>query len=84
MFYRVTMHRSAIALPKKYKDTLRVLGLKKRGSVVYRPVSAVNAGMLAQVKELVTLELVNDYKSKEQIRAERKGNPGFKVVGSML
>ncbi|GMM36753.1 mitochondrial 54S ribosomal protein YmL33 [Saccharomycopsis crataegensis] len=84
MFYRITMHRSAAALPLVYKETLRTLGLKKRGSVAYQKVSPAAAGMIAKVKELVKLELVEESKTKTQERQERKSKPGFSVMGSRL
>lgn len=77
MFYKVTQLRSTIALPAKIKDTLIRLGLRKRGQTVYQKVTRQQAGMLANVKELVQVELTETKVSKKAMHRERKTNPGF-------
>lgn len=74
------MTRSTIGLPEVYKHTLKTLGLNKRGAVSYQQVSPAAAGMIAKVKELVKLELVDERKTKQEERESRKSKPGFKVL----
>lgn len=82
MYYRIIMKRSTIGLPSAYKENLKALGLKKRGLVSYQKVSPVAAGMIAKVKELILLEVVENARTKAEERETRKGNPGYVVVNS--
>ncbi|KAH3679191.1 hypothetical protein WICMUC_001203 [Wickerhamomyces mucosus] len=79
MFYRITLKRSTIALPKQIKDTVSKLGLNKTGSISYRPVSPIAAGMILKVKELVNVEVVDQALTKFEERQTRKSNPGFTI-----
>lgn len=78
-FYRIQLKRSTIALPQAIKDTVSKLGLGKTGSVSYRPVSPIAAGMILKVKELVEVKVVDQALSKQEERALRKSDPGFVV-----
>ncbi|ODV96061.1 hypothetical protein PACTADRAFT_49479, partial [Pachysolen tannophilus NRRL Y-2460] len=78
-FFKITQLKSTIALPQKYKDTMARLGLKKRGSVVFHNITPQQAGMIATVKELVKVELVDEKLSNESLRALRRSNPGFTI-----
>ncbi|KAH3675002.1 hypothetical protein WICPIJ_009388 [Wickerhamomyces pijperi] len=78
-FYRIQLKRSTIALPQAIKDTVSKLGLGKTGSVSYREVSPISAGMILKVKELVEVKVVDQALSKSQERALRKSDPGFVV-----
>ncbi len=78
------MTRSTIGLPVVYKETLEALGLKKRGSIAYQKVSPASAGMIAKVKELVRLQVVEQPKTKAQEKDARRFSPGFQVVGSRI
>ncbi|VEU20069.1 DEKNAAC100046 [Brettanomyces naardenensis] len=79
-FFKVTQLKSTIAVPIKKKQTLQRLGLHKRHQVVYQKITPQQAGMIASVKELVKVELSVEEKSKDQLREERKSDPGFVVV----
>jgi ribosomal protein L30 len=80
-FYRITLKRSTIGLPQKYKTTVQRLGLKRTGSVVYQKVSADSAGQVLRIKELVDVEIVDRALSKRVERENRKSDPGFTVLG---
>ncbi|KAF2668264.1 putative mitochondrial 54S ribosomal protein YmL33 [Microthyrium microscopicum] len=78
-WFRITLMRSAIGLPRRTLGILRALGLKKRMAVVYQPVSRDIAGMILKVKELVDVEEADSYMSKAQIKDSRRPDPGFYV-----
>lgn len=78
-FYKVTQLKSAIALPAIYKENLVKLGLLRRGQTVYHDITPQQAGMIAKVKELVKVELVSEKLTKEQMRNQRRSDPGFTV-----
>jgi large subunit ribosomal protein L30 len=80
-YFKITQHRSAIGLPKRYKDTLVSLGLRRRLQTVFLPHSAPAAGKILRVKELVKVENVAkaDVKTKREMRAERKAVRGYYV-----
>lgn len=48
-------------------------------TTVYHPVSQDIAGMIMSVKELLLVEEVAERKTKAQMKAERKPDPGFYV-----
>lgn len=79
VFYKITLTRSTIGLPKAVKDVVSSLGLGKTGSVVYRQVSPSIAGSIAKIKEVVKVDVAEQALSKEQQRELRKSNPGFIV-----
>ncbi|CAR21945.1 54S ribosomal protein L33, mitochondrial [Lachancea thermotolerans] len=79
VFYKITLSRSTIGLPKATKSVVSSLGLGKTGSVVYRQVTPSIAGSIAKVKEVVRVEVTEHALTKEQQRELRKSNPGFTV-----
>jgi ribosomal protein L30 len=83
MFWKVTLMRSGIGLPKRRNDTLVALGLRKRFRTVYKPVNPQTAGLLLRVKELVKVDLVRDDEimTKEELRETRKSEKGYVVEG---
>ncbi|GAP91023.1 putative ribosomal protein L30 [Rosellinia necatrix] len=76
-FFRITLHRSAIGLPKRTRGVLAALGLRKRCQTVFHPVTPDSAGMILKVKELVVVEEVPKALTTKELRAERKPDPGF-------
>jgi large subunit ribosomal protein L30 len=82
--YRITLRRSAIALPKHIKGTLVSLGIHRRMQTVYHEHSPINAGKILAVKELVEVENVpaSAIRTKQEQRQERKAPRGYKLVGS--
>jgi len=83
-FFRITLNRSAIGLPKRTRGVLMALGLRRRTQTVFHPVSAQVGGMLMKVKELVRVEEVEAAKTRAEVRAERRPDAGFEVVGQLL
>ncbi|GAW20792.1 hypothetical protein ANO14919_103030 [Xylariales sp. No.14919] len=78
-YFRITLHRSAIGLPRRTRGVLAALGLRKRTQTVFQPVTPDAAGMILKVKELVLVQEVPEALTPEQLRAERKPLPGFWV-----
>ncbi|KAF4552100.1 putative ribosomal protein L30p/L7e [Elsinoe fawcettii] len=78
-FFRITLLRSAIGLPKKYAGTLRALGLTKRMKTVYLPVNHEIAGQIFNIKELVDVQEVENKISNKTLKELRKPDPGFFV-----
>ncbi|KAF7947333.1 uncharacterized protein EAE97_004582 [Botrytis byssoidea] len=78
-YFRITLTRSAIGLPKKSSRVLKFLGLHKRTSSVYHPVSSDIAGQIMKVKELVEVEETKERRSKRQERESRRPESGFVV-----
>lgn len=76
-FFRITLHRSAIGLPQRTRDVLAALGLRRRQQTVFHPVEPQFAGMIMKVKELVRVEEVEKRLTREELKAERKPDPGF-------
>lgn len=76
-YFRVTLLRSSIGLPSKIKGVLHALGLKKRMSIVYHPISRDVAGQIMAVKELVDVQEVDKKMTKDEIHQSRRPDPGF-------
>ncbi|KAI1135397.1 hypothetical protein F5Y05DRAFT_395553 [Hypoxylon sp. FL0543] len=76
-FFRITLHRSAIGLPQRTRGVLAALGLRKRSQTVFHPVSPQSAGMILKVKELVHVSEVERALSPQEMREERRPEPGF-------
>jgi large subunit ribosomal protein L30 len=79
MYWKVTLTRSGIGLPKNRVDTLVALGLRKRFRTVYKPVNPQIAGLLLRVKELVRVELVEDTETQEIMKERRRPEKGYVV-----
>ena len=78
-FFRIVLRRSAIGLPARSTGVLRALGLRKRMSVVYQPVSMHIAGMIMKVKELVDVQEVDRALTRAEVKETRRPDPGFWV-----
>ena len=78
-YFRITLIRSAIGLPRKSSGVLRALGLRKRMRTVYHPVSPQVAGQIFAVKELVDVQEVEEALTKEEIKGLRRPDAGFWV-----
>lgn len=78
-YFRITLQRSAIGLPRRSTDVLKALGLKKRSCTVFHRVSPSVAGQIMRVKELVSVEEVQQRLTKQEVHLERKPDPGYYV-----
>jgi large subunit ribosomal protein L30 len=76
-YFRITLIRSAIGLPKKTRGVLAALGLRKRMATVFHPVTPDSAGQIMKVKELVAVSEVAEAKEKWQIQEERRPEKGY-------
>ncbi|KAJ2909046.1 39S ribosomal protein L33, mitochondrial [Coemansia aciculifera] len=77
-FWKITLTRSTIGLHPRTRENARVLGFKRRGNVVYRPITKELAGIILKLKEIVKVELV-DHAAPLKTRA----TDGFEVIGRM-
>jgi large subunit ribosomal protein L30 len=71
--------RSGIGLPLKTQGVLHALGLRKRMTTVYHPVSQSVAGQIMRIKELVDVKEVERSMTKEQMREARRPDKGYWV-----
>ncbi|KAK4548070.1 hypothetical protein LTR36_010790 [Oleoguttula mirabilis] len=78
-YFRITLLRSAIGLPKRTSGVLAALGLHKRLRTVYHPVSQTVAGQVFAVKELVDVQEVVQALSAREMRQLRQPESGFYV-----
>ncbi|KAI0484397.1 ribosomal protein L30 [Xylariaceae sp. FL0804] len=78
-FFRITLQRSAIGLPRRTRGALAALGLHRRGRTVFHPAEPHFAGMVMKVKELVAVEEVDRPQTTRELRDERRPDPGFYV-----
>ena len=69
--------RSGIGLPKRTQGVLKALGLRHRMKTVFFPVTPEVAGQIMKVKELIAVQEVDRALTKEELKAERKPDPGF-------
>ncbi|CZR53200.1 probable ribosomal protein L30 [Phialocephala subalpina] len=76
-YFRITLMRSGIGLPKRTQGVLKALGLRQRMKTVFYPVTPEVAGQIMKVKELVAVQEVDKASTKEELKAERKPDPGF-------
>lgn len=83
-YFRITLLRSAIGLPRRSTDVLKALGLKKRMGTVFHRVTPSVAGQIMRVKELVEVEEVEQQLTKQQVHLERKPDPGYYVEKSCV
>ena len=75
--------RSGIGLPKRTQGVLKALGLRQRMKTVFYPVSPEVAGKIMKVKELVAVEEVDKPLTQQELRAERKPDPGFYIESAV-
>jgi large subunit ribosomal protein L30 len=78
-YFRITLLRSGIGMPQKVQGVLKALGLRKRMTTVYHPVSQSVAGQIMRIKELVDVKEVEQAFTKEQMREARRPDPGYYV-----
>lgn len=76
-YLKITLIRSAIGLPSRVSGVLRALGLRKLRSTVFHPLTPQLAGQVMHVKELVAVCEVDEPKTKQEMKAARKPDPGF-------
>jgi len=78
-YFRITLMRSGIGMPKRTQGVLKALGLNRRMKTVFYPVSSEVAGQIMRVKELVHVEEVDKPLTQYELRLERKPEPGYYV-----
>lgn len=78
-YFRITLMRSGIGLPAKVQGVLKALGLRKRMTTVYHPVTQSVAGQIMRIKELVDVKEVKSAMTKGQMRAARRPDPGYYI-----
>lgn len=78
-YFRITLMRSGIGMPKKVQGVLHALGLRKRMTTVYYPVSQSVAGQIMRIKELVDVKEVDHAMTKDEMRAARRPDKGYYI-----
>ncbi len=82
-YFKVTLLRSAIGLPRRSSDVLNALGLRKRMRTVYHPVTPDTAGQIMKVKELVDVQVTERALTNTEIWNLRRPDPGFYIEKAM-
>ncbi len=78
-YFKITLIRSSIGLPKKTQGVLAALGLRKRMRTVFHPVHPQVAGQIMKVKELVAVSEVEQALTKSEMKDIRRPDPGYYV-----
>ncbi|KAF1830353.1 hypothetical protein BDW02DRAFT_534241, partial [Decorospora gaudefroyi] len=78
-WFRITLTRSGIGMPAKTQGVLKALGLRKRMTTVYHPVTQSVAGQIMRIKELVDVKEVDRPLTKDQMREARRPDRGYYV-----
>jgi large subunit ribosomal protein L30 len=78
-YFRITLTRSGIGMPRRTVGVLKALGLRHRMKTVFYPVSPEVAGQIMKVKELVSVQEVDRALTKEELKDERKPDPGYYI-----
>ncbi|KAL2071474.1 hypothetical protein VTL71DRAFT_12709 [Oculimacula yallundae] len=76
-YFRITLMRSGIGLTKRTQGVLKALGLRTRMKTVFYPVTPEVAGQIMKVKELVSVREVDKALTAQELKAERRPDPGF-------
>lgn len=79
-YFKITLLRSGIGMTKRQNGVLAALGLRKRMSIVYHPVSPEVAGQIMKVKELLAVSECETPETKAEIHKRRQPPPGFVVI----
>lgn len=82
-YFRITLQRSAIGLPKKYQGVLSSLGLRRRMKTVFHPVSTDVAGQIMKVKELISVTEVDQAFTQQEMKKQRQPDPGYYLERAM-
>lgn len=84
-YYKVTLLRSMIGLPKDKKNLLqKSLGFKKRLQTVYRPINNSVAGQLLAIKELIKIDMIDhEPPTQKEMKEARKPAKGYEIIGKM-
>ncbi|KAJ3285104.1 hypothetical protein HDU79_007595 [Rhizoclosmatium sp. JEL0117] len=80
-FYQITLRRGLYGIEKDVKKCVDALGLHGRHQVVWRAVNPHNAGLILKVRELVTVELVNEV---PDVSRRPRAVKGYTKVGTAL
>jgi len=78
-YFKITLIRSAIGMTKRQNAILASLGLRKRMSIAYHPVSPDVAGKIMKVKELLAVSECETAETKAEIHRRRQPPCGFVV-----
>ena len=81
-FFKITLVRSSIGLPRKTQGVLNALGLRKRMATVFQPVNSAIVGQIMKIKELVAVSEVEKPMTNAEMRALRQPDPGFYIEKS--
>ena len=82
-YFRITLMRSGIGLPKRTQGVLKALGLRTRMKTVFFPVTPEVAGQIMKVKELVAVQEVDKAMTKEELRDERRPDAGYYIESAV-
>jgi large subunit ribosomal protein L30 len=78
-YFRITLMRSGIGMPAKTQGVLKALGLRKRMTTKYYPVTPSVAGQIMRIKELVDVKEVKHAMTDAEMRASRRPASGYYI-----
>ncbi|CAG8621945.1 12632_t:CDS:2 [Gigaspora rosea] len=77
-FFKITLRRSPIGLPRKHRAAVKALGLSKLSQTVYHSHTPIIAGMILKVKELLEVKNVKRVPTPEERKHHTE--PGYVVT----
>lgn len=82
-YFRITLLRSGIGMPKRTQGVLKALGLRHRMTTVFYPVTPEVAGQIMRVKELISVQEVDKALTKEELREENRPDAGYYIESAV-
>jgi large subunit ribosomal protein L30 len=82
-YFRITLLRSGIGMPKRIQGVLKALGLRHRMKTVFYPVTPEVAGQIMRVKELISVQEVDKPLTKEELREENRPDAGYYIESAV-
>jgi len=82
-YFRITLMRSGIGLPKRTQGVLKALGLRTRMKTVFYPVTPEVAGQIMRIKELVHVVEVDKALTKEELKEENRPDAGYYIESAV-
>ncbi|CAG8445479.1 7548_t:CDS:1 [Diversispora eburnea] len=77
-FFKITLRRSTIGMPRKLRAVVKALGLKRLSQTIYHAHTPIIAGMILKVKELLEVSNVKKVPTPEE--RKHRTEPGYVIL----